>query len=85
MLSYIQELRRCQVVLLLRAVIEARGNMCAAALSCGVHRNTITRILRRAGYNSMRLKALDRERGVYLQPKPASSVSVESAQIGRLA
>jgi DNA-binding phage protein len=60
MTAYAQELRRCQVVLLLRAVINARGNMCAAAKNTGVHRNTIFRILHGAGYNSARLKQLAR-------------------------
>ena len=60
MTAYAQELRRCQVVLLLRAVIDARGNMCAAAKETGVHRNTVFRILHGAGYNSARLKKLAR-------------------------
>ena len=45
MTAYAQELRRCQVVLFLRAVIEARGNQCAAAKAAGVHRNTVWRVL----------------------------------------
>ncbi len=62
MTAYTQELRRCKVVLLLRAVIDAGGNMCAAARATGVHYNTIGRVLKGAGYDSRQLKRLAAQR-----------------------
>jgi len=56
MTAYAQELRRCQVVLLLRAAIDAGGNLSAAAKKIGVHRNMISRVLSGAGYNSKRIR-----------------------------
>jgi len=56
-MSYTDELRRCQVKLFLRAIIDAGGNQCAAARACGVHHNTMHRVLHAAGYNSRRLKS----------------------------
>ena len=61
MTSYQEEMRQCQVVILARAVIATGGNVCKAAEIVGVHRNTIDRALRRAGYNSRRLKQLARD------------------------
>jgi hypothetical protein len=71
MTAYEQELRRCKVVLLLRACIDAGGNMCAAAKSTGVHRNTMRRVLRAAGYDSRRIKQLTAEQ----KRKPAMATS----------
>ena len=58
MTAYEQELQRCKVVLLLRAVIAGRGSMCAAARITGVHRNTIRRVLYAAGYDARELRRI---------------------------
>jgi DNA-binding phage protein len=79
MTSYAQELRRCQVVLQLRAVIEAGGNMSAAAVATGLHRNTIRRTLYAAGYTSRSLMALARQRGVLRSRKPVAAVDASGA------
>jgi hypothetical protein len=73
MTAYAQELRRCKVVLLLRAVIDAGGNICAAARATGVHYNTIGRILKGAGYDSRRLKRLAAQRIAKGWRKPVQS------------
>ena len=80
MTPYAQELRCCQVVLLLRAVIEARGNICAAAGAIGVHRNTIWRALNGAGYDSPRLKRLAAAHGYPYQREPPASVDPGAEQ-----
>lgn len=62
MSTYAEDLHRCQVVLLMRAVIDAGGNQCAAAKATGVHRNTIWRALHAAGYDSRSVKRMARAR-----------------------
>ncbi len=83
MTSYEQELRRCKVVLLLRAVIDAGGNICAAARATGVHRNTAWRLLKGAGYDSRKLKRLTAQRIVEGWRKPVAGVG--AAEIRRVA
>jgi DNA-binding NtrC family response regulator len=73
MTAYAQELRRCQVVLLLRAVIAAGGNQCAAARTLGVHRNHINRTLRAAGYDMDSLKRLAKAPQRRTRRKPPAS------------
>jgi DNA-binding NtrC family response regulator len=74
MTAYEQELKRCKVVLFLRAVIEAGGNQCRAAEKLGVGRNTINRVLHGAGYDMESLKRLART-----QRKPVASVTAIGA------
>jgi hypothetical protein len=74
MTAYAHELRRCQVVLLLRAIVEAGGNQCQAARIAGVHRNTVRRILYAAGYDAKSLRRLAQQR------KPVRSVGLEAVE-----
>jgi DNA-binding phage protein len=74
MTAYAQEMRRCQVVLLLRAVIAGHGSMCAAARSTGLHRNTVRRVLRAAGYQAADLRRLAK---VHYQTTPRKTVTDE--------
>jgi transposase-like protein len=62
MTDFALELHRCKTVLALRAVLDAGGNICAAARATGVHRNTFWRVLHRAGYNSRSIKRLVAQR-----------------------
>lgn len=47
-----------RVGLLLRAALDNRGSMCAAARAWGVHRNTARRILRDNGYDAAMIRQL---------------------------
>lgn len=58
MTAYRQELRRWLLVLTLQAVKKARGNQTVAAMALGVHRNTVQRAVREAGYTMESLKLL---------------------------
>jgi len=82
MTNYAQELRRCQVVLLLRAAIDAGGNLGVAAKAAGVHRNTICRVLRGAGYDSARVKKMARSAQ---SCKAIATAEVAAASIRRAA
>lgn len=73
MTAYERELRRCQVVLMLRAVIDAGGNQTKAAAAAGVHRNTMSRILRGAGYDVLSLHRLAKTCAEEGERKPALS------------
>ena len=77
MTAYADELRRCQVKLFLRAIIDAGGNQCTAARACGVHRNTVQRMLHAAGYNSRRLKNLAAVHRLAYPAKPPVSETVD--------
>jgi Fis family transcriptional regulator, factor for inversion stimulation protein len=72
--TYAQEMRRCQQVLAIRAVLEARGNQCAAARALGVHRNTIWRAVHQAGYTPERLKQMARIRAGEKKPPVSDPV-----------
>jgi hypothetical protein len=85
MIAYAQEMRRCKVVLLLRAVIDAGGNQCAAAIATGVHRNTINRVLNEAGYSSVRVRRLARIHNLDRAAKPPLPAPATAAQIRRVA
>jgi hypothetical protein len=71
MSAYLEETRRCQRVLALRAVLDADGNQCTAARTLGVHRNTISRAVRGAGYTSKQLKRMSRVRAGEKKPPVA--------------
>jgi hypothetical protein len=73
MTAYALEMRRCKCVLILRAVLDARGNQCAAARAAGLHRNTVSRVMRAAGYTTEQLKRMARARIVDAQRKPPAS------------
>ena len=60
-------------MLLLRAVIDAGGNQCTAAQAAGVHRNTVNRLLRGAGYDMNSLKHLAKARNAEAQCKQPAS------------
>lgn len=78
MTAYAQELRRCQVVLFLRAVIDAGGNQKTAAKALGVHRNTVQRVLRGAGYDVLSLHRLTRIHAARRKPvQPAPPADAE--------
>ena len=62
MTDYRQELARCRLVIILRAVLECQGHAGRASVLTGVHRNTISRTLRAAGYNHQRITALLKSR-----------------------
>jgi hypothetical protein len=85
MTAYKQELRRCQVVLLLRAVIDAGGNQGAAAIATGVHRNTISRVLNGAGYSAGRIRQLAKIHNHARAAKPPVSAPAIPEQIRRVA
>lgn len=85
MLNYKEELRRCQTVLILRIVLENNVNISRASEICGVHRNTIQRVLCRAGYNNAKLKKLAAERGFTFQRKPVDSVSAVAVESYKVA
>ena len=55
---YAQALREFQLGYFLHAVDEARGSFNKAAELAGVHRNTVTRFLKPAGYGCKRARAL---------------------------
>jgi GTP1/Obg family GTP-binding protein len=74
MTAYEQELQRCKVVLLLRATLAARGSMRSAAVTTGVHRNTIRRILNGAGYTAKDLRKMAKARLADTLRKPVQSV-----------
>lgn len=78
MSAYAEEMRRCHLVLALRAVLDAGGNQCAAAKATGLHRNTIWRAMRAAGYTPAILKRMARERAA--QKKPPASETAPHAQ-----
>ncbi|MGO8759327.1 MAG: hypothetical protein ACLQG3_14505 [Terracidiphilus sp.] len=71
MSAYLEELRRCKQIIVLRAVLEAGGNQCAAARSTGLGRNTVNRIVHAAGYTPKQLKRMARARAAEKKP-PAS-------------
>lgn len=73
-MSYFDEMRRCQQVLALRAVLDAGGNQCRAARAMGVHRNTVNRALRAAGYTPEKLKRMARARAAMA---PASEAALQ--------
>jgi predicted DNA-binding protein (UPF0251 family) len=75
MTAYAEELRRCQTVLLLRAVLDAGGNQCAAAKVSGVHRNTVWRAIHAAGYDSQSVKRLAKARIAEGQRRPVQSAN----------
>ena len=85
MTAYEKELRRCKVVLLLRAVIAAGGSQAAAAVATGVHRNTISRVLYAAGYDARSLRRLAKTRIAEGQRKPVQSESPIGAEERRVA
>jgi transposase-like protein len=75
MSAYLEEMRRCQRVLALRAALDAGGNQCAAARVLGVHRNTISRAVRSAGYTSEQLKRMSRIHAGEKKPPMAEPLS----------
>jgi G:T/U-mismatch repair DNA glycosylase len=90
MTAYAQELRRCQLVLILRAVLDAGGNQCAAARAAGLHRNTVWRVVREAGYTPEQLKRMARARARHAemgaaQRKPPASEAMPRAEERRVA
>lgn len=70
MITYAEAVRQFRAEYLLDAVIEVRGNMCAAARLTGVHRNTIRRVLSDAGFNAGKVA-----REIKQITKPDSEVS----------
>jgi len=85
MIDFRRELYRYKVDLLLRVVVEARGNQCATARRTGLHRNTVRRLLRGAGYDAAcikRLVALQRAHG---PRKPVTGVTAAGAKEWRVA
>jgi transposase-like protein len=85
MTPFAEEMRRCGVVLALRAVLEAGGNQCAAARALGVHRNTICRAMRAAGYRPEQLKRMARSRAIAGEKKPPASETMARAEERRIA
>jgi Homeodomain-like domain len=77
--AYQKELDRCKAALMARAVIAAGGNQCAAAAELGLHRNTLSRVLGRAGYSKKALRALAREPRLAPGKKPPQAVRPEIA------
>jgi DNA-binding phage protein len=75
--AYEMAVSRFRVNYLFRAVIDAGGNMSAAARVTGVHRNTMTRILGDAGYPSARIRQLlEHQKAVgkrYVQAEPLTT------------
>lgn len=80
MSAYAEEVRRCQLVLVLRAIVESGGNQVKAAAACGLHRNTVQRLVRGAGYDMSSLKALARQRSLSPRKPPASVTSIDAAR-----
>jgi DNA-binding NtrC family response regulator len=53
---YAEAVRGAKRRILLRAIREEGGNLTAAAISLGVHRNTVNRIMREAGLSAIEIK-----------------------------
>lgn len=60
---YAEALRAAKRKILLRAVRSHGGNLSAAAIALGIHRNTIARIVREAGLSISDLKCCVRALG----------------------
>jgi len=84
-MAYREEMHRCQQELILRAVLDARGNQCAVAKAMGIHRNTIGRVMREAGYTSKQLKAMALVRIAEGIRKPPASEPAPRAEAWRIA
>ena len=70
-MTYADEMKRCSIAILLRAVIETHGNQCQAAKRLGIHRNTMSRILSAGGWTTNKLKRFAAKRN------PKSPFAVE--------
>lgn len=57
MTDYEMAVDRFRARYLLAAVLRAEGNFCKAAQTTGVHRNTLTRVLNRAGFTARSIRA----------------------------
>jgi hypothetical protein len=79
--AYAAEMKRCQIVLFLRAVLAERGSMRAGAKILGVHRNTVRRVLQGAGYAPERLRAMARDRRKAIASEQLSVVSGQDRRI----
>ena len=66
-------------------MVDAGGNISAAATATGVHRNTIQRVLKAAGYDSRKLMRLGAQqivegwRSAAAAAKPVASVGADGA------
>jgi hypothetical protein len=70
---------------LLKAVFEAKGHFQRAAAAAGIHRNTMTRILHKAGYSHRRVRRMLRTHEAVNAPKPVQSARPECIQPRRIA
>ncbi len=58
---YAEAVRKAKMRILLAAIREERGNLCAAAVRLGIHRNTISRAMREVGLTAQQVKQYIRE------------------------
>lgn len=84
MTPYDLAMQQFRIAYLVRAVIAAGGNECAAARTIGVHRNTISRAIIAGGYTRRRIKKLVEHHREASASKPVQSASAEAA-VQRLA
>ena len=54
---FAEEMRKAMRRILLRAIREAGGNLCVAAIELGIHRNTLGRMLKEIGLTGAQVKA----------------------------
>ena len=83
--AYRTEIRRCEKVIMLRAVVDCSGNICRAAEELGVQRNTVRRVLRASGYDSAALRKLAKAPTGSIYRKPVASVEAECSAPQRIA
>ena len=68
-MTYEQALRNFQVELLTKALVQANGNACKAALALEIHRNTFERMIEGATMMSLTaLRAHLKEEGLIVPP-----------------
>jgi DNA-binding NtrC family response regulator len=58
---YAEAVRKAKMRILLGAIREERGNLTAAGLRLGVHRNTINRVMKEIGLTAQQVKQYIRE------------------------
>lgn len=82
---YEEAVHEFRVKWLVAAVIASGGSTLAASRVTGVHRNTITRTLRPAGFTPQRLRRLAKIQKTAVVKKPVVSVTYASAAESRSA
>ncbi|HEY1767781.1 MAG TPA: hypothetical protein VGG26_09000 [Terracidiphilus sp.] len=78
-MSYYEEsVEQFRLAYLVNAVMATGGNMGRAAQATGVHRNTISRVLRAGGYPASRIKRILKQRSAAHEALPAAKPPVST-------